>query len=275
MAPNTEKNLLERIVASVRKELQARKHRIPEKDLMRDCRNPALAPTRGFNRALREDGVRIIAEVKRASPSKGIFPFKRSPAEQAIEYAEAGAACISVVTEPDFFRGSLQMLAEIRAAVEVPLLRKDFIVEPYQIYEARLAGADAILLIVAALDDAQLSCLLSTAADLDLDALVEVTSAMELHRALQAGARVVGVNNRDLRDFSTDIRRSLQLASEIPPDITAVSESGIQDPGQIEQLRKAGYRGFLVGEHLMRQDAPGEALRRLIRRGSPGSALCV
>ena len=276
MTSNTESNLLERILDSVRRGLQDRKLEISETRLWRDCQNPALCPTRGFKKALLCDGVRIIAEVKRASPSKGVFPHKRTPARQAEEYAEAGAACISVVTEPEFFRGSLNMLAEIRKSVSLPLLRKDFIIEPYQIYEARLAGADAILLIVAVLEEAQLNHLQSVAAGLGLDTLMEVANRSELRRALQAGAELIGVNNRDLRDFSTDIGHSLGLASAIPRHVVAISESGICSAEQIERLRKAGYRGFLIGEHLMLQDNPGEALRRLLQVNGPtGLPSCV
>jgi indole-3-glycerol phosphate synthase len=265
MKPHTEKTILERIIDSVRTDLQRRKAHKAESDIARECRQSSLAPTRGFRSALQQDGVRIIAEVKRASPSKGVFPSRRTPAEQAAEYARAGAACISVVTEPSFFSGSLEMLVEIRRMVDLPLLRKDFIIDPYQLFEARLAGADAILLIAAALEDAQLCDLSAVAESLGLDVLVEVTNSDELERSLRAGARLVGVNNRDLRDFSTDVGRSLVLARRFPPQLTAVSESGIREAAQIARLREAGYRGFLIGEYLMCHDRPAEALRQLMQ----------
>lgn len=262
-------NLLETIVASVRQDLSGRMRFNPLASLVRECGSPMLPATRGFRRALMRDDINIIAEVKRASPSKGRFPARLAPRQQGLEYERAGAACISVVTEPKFFEGSLELLSDLHTNLSLPLLRKDFIIDAYQIYEARLAGADAILLIVAILEDSQLRELAVVAGELGMDVLVEVSNAGELERALAAGAEMVGVNNRNLQDFSTDLERSLRLAASIPREVTAVSESGIHNSSQIDELRAAGYRAFLIGEYLMRQENPGQALRQLRSGYSP------
>lgn len=255
--------ILETIVASVREELPRRKKVRPLDSLIHGCEDPKLPKTRGFRKALQRRGIHVIAEIKQASPSKGRFHRHRSLFQQGREYEQGGASCISVVTEPRFFSGSLGLLSDLKPHVTVPLLRKDFVVDSYQAYEARLAGADALLLIVSILKDRELNALMNVVEELQMDALVEVCDRGELERALGLGAQLIGVNNRDLRDFSTDVSRSLDLAALIPPSVTTVSESGIQSNHQITRLKVAGFDGFLVGEYLMRQKNPGQALREL------------
>ncbi|HJQ31145.1 MAG TPA: indole-3-glycerol phosphate synthase TrpC [Pyrinomonadaceae bacterium] len=226
-------------------------------------------------RAALEDAsrVNVIAEFKRASPSKGEIRGGASAVEVARAYARGGAAALSVLTEEDFFRGSLRDLAEAKAAAALPVLRKDFVFDEYQVYESAAAGADALLLIVAALDDETLSALLRTTEDeLGMDALVEVHTAEELERALSAGARLVGVNNRDLRTFNVSLETSVELAKRTPPGTLLVSESGISGPEEIARLRACGFRAFLVGETLMRAEDPEAALRRLTGASEAGSA---
>jgi indole-3-glycerol phosphate synthase len=208
--------------------------------------------------------VNVIAEFKRASPSKGEIRAGASAAETARAYERGGAAAVSVLTEEDFFRGSLRDLAEVKAAASLPVLRKDFVFDEYQVYESAAAGADALLLIVAALDDATLAALLRLAEDeLGMDALVEVHTADELSRANAAGARIVGVNNRDLRTFNVSLETSVALAASAPAGALLVSESGIRDASDIARLRAHGFHAFLVGETLMRSDDPEAALKYL------------
>ena len=218
-----------------------------------------------FERALAaQDRVNVIAECKRRSPSKGVLLTEYDPATIAAKYERGGAAAISVLTEPTFFDGSLEHLRAVRAAVSLPLLRKDFIVDEYQLLEARAAGADAILLIVAALDQAALARLQARAADMGLAALVEVHDEKELVRAIDAGARVVGVNNRNLRTLQVDVDASYRLAARIPRDVVAVSESGLQSRDDLERLSAAGYRAFLIGERFMTDPDPVAAIKALI-----------
>ncbi len=210
--------------------------------------------------------VKIIAEIKRASPSKGLIRDGIDPADLARSYEAAGAAAISVLTETDNFQGSLCDLTRARSAVSIPLLRKDFIVEAYQVYESAAAGADAILLIVAALDDLTLAGLRRLAEEqLEMDALVEVHTAQEFQRATDSGARLVGVNNRDLRTLAVSLQTSIELAQSVPDDTLRISESGIESADDIRRLRQCGYRGFLIGETLMRAPDPGKALEALIK----------
>lgn len=212
--------------------------------------------------------VNVIAEFKRASPSKGEIRANASAAETARVYERGGAAAISVLTEEDFFRGSLRDLAEVKAAARLPVLRKDFVFDQYQVYESAAAGADALLLIVAALDDATLTALLRLTEDgLGMDALVEVHTADELSRATQAGARIVGVNNRDLRTFNVSLETSVALAAHEHAGALLVSESGIRDASDIARLRAHGFHAFLVGETLMRSADPEAALRSLTGGG--------
>ncbi|MDQ3907227.1 MAG: indole-3-glycerol phosphate synthase TrpC [Acidobacteriota bacterium] len=213
----------------------------------------------------REGRFNVIAEIKRASPSKGVLNARADPAALARAYERGGAAAISVLTEEEFFRGSLADLRAVRSAVSLPVLRKDFIVGEWQIYEAAEAGADALLLIVAALDDATLARLLRLAEEqLGMDALVEVHTAEELRRAEICGARVVGVNNRNLRTFDVSLETSVELASLAARDLTLVAESGLRTRDDLARLAAAGFKGFLIGETLMRSDDAESALRELI-----------
>jgi indole-3-glycerol phosphate synthase len=220
---------------------------------------------RSFVSALnRQDRVNIIAEIKQRSPSKGIIRQEFDPVGLAQAYASAGAAALSVLCEEDYFGGSLADLQAIRSSIHLPLLRKDFIFDEYQLYESVLAGADAVLLIVAILEDELLRKLIELTNQLGLDALVEVHSAGEMNRAGRAGASIIGVNNRDLATFNVDLDTSIQLFPFAPEGATLVSESGISAGSDIRRLKSAGYSAFLVGEHLMRAPRPGDALKQLI-----------
>lgn len=230
------------------------------------ARGESRAGHNSFSAALREpDRTNIIAEIKHRSPSKGIIRDDFDPVRIAEGYASAGAAALSVLTEEDFFGGSLDHLRAIRRRLpEIPLLRKDFLFDEYQLHESLEAGADAVLLITAILDDAILTHLIRLAAELGLDALVEVHTKSELERASSAGARVIGINNRDLRDFTVDLATSLALAGLAPQGTILVSESGISTDRDIALLSSEGFNGFLIGEHFMRAAEPGEALKRLL-----------
>lgn len=206
----------------------------------------------------------VIAEIKRRSPSKGDLRPGLIPATIGREYERGGAAAISVLTEEDHFGGSLSDLIAVRGATALPILRKDFIVDEFQVYETALAGADALLLIVAALDDGTLKHLLTATESLGLDALVEVHTTDEFHRATGAGATLVGVNNRNLQTFEVSLDVSFELGKLASPDMTLVAESGISTPDDIRKLVAAGYRGFLIGETFMRADSPGRSLEELI-----------
>jgi len=206
----------------------------------------------------------IVAEIKHRSPSKGVIREEFDPVAIAASYENAGAAALSVLTEEDFFGGSLSHLRAVRERVGLPLLRKDFHFDEYQLHEALAAGADAVLLIVAILEDQLLADLIALASDLKLDALVEVHSVAEMGRAVEAGARLIGVNNRDLTTFTVDLEISEHLARVAPTEAVLVSESGIHTGQDLKRLKQAGYNAFLVGEHFMRADDPGEALRQLV-----------
>ena len=215
-----------------------------------------------FRRALQGDGINVIAEFKRRSPSKGMIREGADPIEIARAYQAGGAVAMSVLTEEDYFAGSLEDLRQVKATVDLPVLRKDFIVDEYQVYESAAAGADAILLIVGALDDELLLRLRRLAEDeLQMDALVEVHTSEEMRRAAACGAKLIGVNNRDLRTFEVSLETSLSLAREAPSDALLISESGLKTSDDLQRLRDAGYRGFLIGETLMRTDDPAAALR--------------
>ena len=240
------------------------------------ARAEAAPPTRGFAAALRRPGeVALLAEIKRRSPSAGPIRPGSSPEEVAGEYQAGGAAALSVLTDREYFDGSLAALESARGAVELPLLRKDFTIDPLQVHEARAAGADAILLIARILDDTLLAELLGLAAGLGLDSLVEVHDAQELDRALAAGASLVGVNNRDLGTFRTDLELSLRLAPRLPAAVTLVAESGIRTSEDVQRLGAAGVDAVLVGESLMRQRDLAAAARGLVgiakgeRRAAP------
>jgi indole-3-glycerol phosphate synthase len=217
-----------------------------------------------FIAALRRNPISIIAEIKRRSPSKGVIREHFEPATIARNYEANGAAAISVLTEEDFFEGSLDHLKQVRAATNVPLLRKDFIFDEYQILEAAEAGADAILLIAAMLEHNDMARLLKVAERAGLDVLVEVHDRDELEKTLRQNVKLLGVNNRDLRTFITDISTSIALARDLPSGLTLVSESGIRSRDEISRLREAGFHAVLIGEELMRADDEGAALRDLI-----------
>jgi indole-3-glycerol phosphate synthase len=215
--------------------------------------------------ALRAGGTNVIAEFKRRSPSKGIIRADANLVEIVQSYEAGGAAAISVLTEEDYFEGSLDDLRKVKATVNLPVLRKDFVFEEYQVYESAAAGADAILLIVAALNDETLSHLRRLAEDaLGLDALVEVHTSDELKRAAACGAKLIGVNNRDLRTFEVSLDTSLSLAPQMPTGSVAISESGLHTSNDLRRLHQAGYHGFLIGETLMRADNPERELRKLL-----------
>ena len=221
-------------------------------------------PTRGFARSLTGKQRRIVAEVKKASPSKGIIRADFNPVAIAEDYATHGASAISVLTEERFFHGSLQHLEEIHGAVQVPLLRKDFTLDPYQIVEAKSYGADAILLLAAMLDAPLMGDLRAQASALGLDSIIEAHTENEVTAAVEAGAQVIGINNRDLKTFKVDISTTEQLAPMIPRDIPAVCESGIDSLEQIHRIEKCGIHVFLIGESLMRAPEPGKKLRELL-----------
>jgi indole-3-glycerol phosphate synthase len=258
-------DLLATIVAATSHSVKARSLEVPidvlEKRAIEGRRQP-----RGdaFERALRESAApRVIAECKRRSPSRGILRADYDPPAHARAYETAGAAAISVLTEPTFFDGALEHLRMVRSAVQVPLLRKDFIVSEYQLVEAVAAGADAVLLIVAALDDRQLRALLTRAHGLGLACLVEVHDAEDIARAVESGARVVGVNSRNLRTLAVDMQVLETAAALLPKSVTAVAESGIKSTADLTRLSAAGYGAFLVGERLITEPDPGAALNAL------------
>lgn len=260
----TTPDLLEAIVAATRARVAAAMERQPREVLER--RAAAWTP-RGdlFARQLaRPDAINIIAECKRRSPSRGVLRAGYDPVAIAIGYERAGAAAISVLTEPGFFDGSLDHLAAVRAVVQTPLLRKDFIVHEYQLLEARAAGADAVLLIVAALTDAGLVALSHAAAALGLAVLVEVHDVVECRRAVAAGATIIGVNNRNLRTLQVDLNASRDVAAVLPPSSIGVSESGLKTAADLNTMQALGYRAFLMGERFMVEPDPGAALAGLI-----------
>jgi len=262
-------DILERILARKAEEVAARRTAVPAEALAE--RIADLPPTRGFAAALEAkaaDGLPgVIAEIKKASPSKGVIRADFDPAAIARSYAQAGAACLSVLTDRDFFQGAEEYLAAARASCPLPVLRKDFTIDPYQVYEARAIGADAILLIVAALGDAELLELTLLAAELDLDVLVEVHDEAELERALALPAPLIGVNNRNLRTFETSLETTLRLRERTDAGRLLVAESGIHTPEDVARLRDAGIEAFLVGEAFMRAPDPGAELARLFFPG--------
>ncbi|WP_119717209.1 indole-3-glycerol phosphate synthase TrpC [Cognatilysobacter tabacisoli] len=223
--------------------------------------------TRGFVRAIQRrldaGDAAVIAEIKKASPSKGVIRKDFHPAQIAASYERGGAACLSVLTDVDFFQGSNLFLGEARGACSLPVIRKDFIVDPYQVYEARVIGADAILLIVAALEDGPMIEMANLAHELGMDVLVEVHDIDELERALQTDCQLIGVNNRNLRTFEVSLETTLALKQAVPPDRTLVTESGIATRDDVQRMRAAGVHSFLVGETFMREPDPGVALQRL------------
>ncbi len=260
----TTPDLLEAIVAAVCRDLQTRRERVAYEALEQVAWHTPAPRGRQFAEALRRPGaVNVIAECKRRSPSRGVLQAAYDPAAQARAYARGGAVAVSVLTEPAFFDGSLEHLSAVRAAIDLPCLRKDFVVDGYQLLEARAAGADAVLLIVSALDDERLARLLAQAQALHLAALVEVHDEGELARAVDAGATIVGVNNRNLRTLAVDLDVSARVAARLPAGVTAVSESGVGSAADVARLRDLGFHAFLIGERLMVAPDPEDALRRL------------
>ena len=244
----------------------ARKAAVPLAQLEQQIRE--AGPTRGFYRSIRnavDNGLpAVIAEIKKASPSKGIIRRDFDPAGIAEAYADAGAVCLSILTDEKFFQGSDRHLQQARAVTRLPVLRKDFIIDPYQVYEARAIGADCLLLIVAALDDVRLQQLATAAADIGLDVLVEVHNREELERGLLLRTPLIGINNRNLHNFETTLETTLGLLPDVFPDRTVVTESGIHSRADIELMRSHDVHAFLVGETLLRVDDPGAKLRELV-----------
>ncbi len=253
---------LDEIAAHVRKEVELRQRRTPSPALRE--RELFHLPCKGFKRCLRGGTRRIIAEVKRASPSKGLIRDAFDAVAIATNFAFNGASALSILTEERFFQGSLLYLEQIKRKVSLPLLRKDFIVDGYQLLEARSFGADAVLLIAALLDSVLLRELLDQAGSLSLDALVEVHTEAEMERALKANARLIGINNRDLRTFEVNLDTTERLVPMVPPGTLVVCESGIETREQIKRIEELGVHIFLVGESLMRAHDPGAKLRELL-----------
>ena len=262
-------DILKKICEVKAQEVAAARKRMPLEDMRRDAESRVL--TRDFVGALRAKIDRgqaaVIAEIKKASPSKGVIRPDFIPADIAQSYAEGdgktSAACLSVLTDKQFFQGGIDYLKQARASCALPVLRKDFMVDPYQIYESRAIGADCVLLIAACLDDAQMAEMEQIARSLDMAVLVEVHDARELERALKLRTPLVGVNNRDLRSFEVRIETTLELQKNVPADRLLVTESGILAPADVKTMRDAGVQAFLVGEAFMRAPEPGEALARL------------
>jgi indole-3-glycerol phosphate synthase len=251
-------NVLSEIITKKRERVAEAKNRVPLPEVRRREYPHALRA------ALRAEGINIIAEFKRRSPSKGVIRADANLKEIVESYEAGGAVGISVLTEEDYFDGSLDDLRTVKIMVDLPVLRKDFVFDEYQVYESAAAGADAILLIVAALDDETLFRLRRVAEDeLGMDALVEVHTREEMKRAVASGATIIGVNNRDLRTFEVSLGTSLSLAREAPSEALLISESGLRGPDDLRRLREAGYDGFLIGETLMRAGNPEQALRTL------------
>jgi len=261
--------VLSRIIESRRAEVGRRKRIMPE-PVLRIAAGKAGAP-RDFAGGLARDQVNVIAEIKKASPSAGVLRRDFEPAALARGFEGAGAAALSVLTEEENFQGALAHLRDARAAVGLPVLRKDFVVDAWQVWEARAANADSFLLIAAALDNETLTELLALGRELGMEPLVEVHTADELERVLAAGARIIGVNNRNLHTLEVRVETSLELVEMIPQDCIAVSESGLRSAQDLRQLRAAGFDAFLIGESLMREADAGAALKHLIdgvpRRG--------
>ena len=267
-------DLLAAIVAGTRRIVEVREAREPRADLERRAAATS-AQTGRFVAALSGEGINIIAECKRRSPSRGILRADYDPVAIASGYADAGAAAISILTEPTFFDGAIEHLAAVGEAVRLPILRKDFIVSEYQLVEAVAAGAGAVLLIVAALRPVELKVLHDHAVGLGLDVLVEVHDETELSIAVDVGARIIGVNNRNLRTLAVDVHASETLIAQMPPEVVAVSESGLRSSDDLLRLRALGYKAFLIGERFMATDDPGAELKKLLRSCRGGGPATV
>lgn len=255
--------ILDEIAADTRKRVAAEKEQISFEEMKRQAETMSADTGFPFEQALRAEGIQFICEVKKASPSKGVIAEEFPYLDIAKDYERAGAAAISVLTEPHYFKGSNAYLKEIAETVNIPVLRKDFTVDPYMIYQAKVLGADAVLLICAILSDEELSEYHKIADSLGLSALVEAHDEAEVSRALACGARIIGVNNRDLRDFKVDITNSVRLRKLVPEEIVFVSESGMKTPEDIAVLRGNGTDAVLIGEVLMRSADKKEALEKL------------
>jgi len=261
----TKPDILKKILDRKKQEIEERSVTCPLEQLVETAQS--ASPCRGFVNAIAtcfEQGESaVIAEVKKASPSKGVIRDDFHPAEIARSYQQGGASCLSVLTDVDFFQGSNEYLIQAREACDLPVIRKDFIIDDYQLYEARAIGADCVLLIVAALDNDTLHSLNQTAKKLGMDVLVEVHDAEELSRALPLGNRLIGINNRDLHRFETRLETTYELLEQIPATNIVITESGIHSKQDVEAMRAHGVNGFLVGEAFMRAKEPGSELRRL------------
>lgn len=267
MTVTTGPDLLQAIVAGTRRSVVLRQTREPRPLLEARASNRSPQGERFRASLSAPNRMNIIAECKRRSPLRGVLCREYNPVAIAQSYEAAGAVAVSILTEPTFFDGALAHLSAVRDAVQLPLMRKDFIVDEYQLLEARAHGADAVLLIVAALSDGQLRVLQHQARGLGLAALVEVHDVRELDRAMAAGADIVGVNNRNLRTLEVDTKASDEVAKRLPPGVMAVSESGLRTREDLSRLRDAGYHAFLIGEHFMSAPDPGEALGHLLGQG--------
>ena len=258
-------DILDRILQRKAEEIAERRARVAEHELVAQA--AVASPVRGFVEAIRtrleSSQAAVIAEIKKASPSKGLLRADFRPAEIARSYEKGGATCLSVLTDVDFFQGADEYLRAARAACALPVLRKDFTVDPYQVYEARVLGADCILLIVAALADSRLGELAGLAQHLGMDVLVEVHDQAELERALRLNVPLLGINNRNLRTFETRLETTLALLGQIPEDRIVVTESGIHAPADVARMRAAGVHAFLVGEAFMKASDPGAKLAEL------------
>lgn len=261
----SERHVLADILASVRSRLTAAQTKTPQAVLERLARDQTPRPT-AFVAALSQAGrFNVIAECKQCSPASGLLRDRYEPDRIARAYEQAGAAAISIVTQPMYFCGALDHLRAVRRSVSLPLLCKDFIVDSYQLLEARAAGADAVLLIAAALDDGEMGNLLAQARQLDLAALVEVHDESDLRRAVDSGAALIGVNNRNLQTLEVSVATSVKIAASLPKGVVAVAASGIRSAQDLTRLRGCGYHAFLIGEHFMSQPEPGAALADLLR----------
>ena len=262
--------ILDDIVEHKKEELKRASRKLPLSELKNRLKG-LPAPLNFYTIASRDNSLKVISEVKKASPSRGIICSDFDPVRIAKSYEAAGAAAISVLTDEKYFQGKLDYLSEIRKAVNVPLLRKDFTIDPYQIYEARMYGADIVLLIVAILDKPRIVEYLDIINSLGLSAIVEVHNAEELSIALDAGSSIIGINNRDLRNFEVSLDTTVELIKFIPKDTVVISESGISNPEDIRMLRKLGVNTFLIGESFMKSPDPGSKLKEYISQIEKGS----